>query len=66
MTLAVTTFLAILALLAALGVVAVAVLAAVGRLSVVREHIGPAALWLALAVQPSMCSASPARGPVSS
>ena len=50
MTLAVTTFLAILALLAALGVVAVAVLAAVGRLSVVRQHIGPVALWLALAV----------------
>lgn len=50
MTLAVTTFLALLALLAALGVIAVAVLAALGRLSVVREHVGPAALWLAFAV----------------
>jgi disulfide bond formation protein DsbB len=50
MTLAVTTFLALLALLAAVAVVAVAVLAAVGRLSVVREHVGPAALWLAFTV----------------
>ena len=50
MTLAVTTFLALLALLAAGGVVGVLVLAAVGWTSVVREHIGPAALWLAFVV----------------
>jgi disulfide bond formation protein DsbB len=50
MTLIVTTFLALLALLAASGVVAVVVLAAIGRLGWLRAHLGPASLWLAFAV----------------
>jgi disulfide bond formation protein DsbB len=50
MTLVVTTFLAILSLFAALGVVAVVVLGALGQLARVRALFGPAALWLAFAV----------------
>jgi disulfide bond formation protein DsbB len=50
MTLVVTTFLAILTLLAALGVVAVALLAAVGQLPRLRALIGPTPLWLAFGV----------------
>jgi disulfide bond formation protein DsbB len=50
MTLVVTTFLAILTLIAALGVVGVVVLAALGQLPRVRALFGPAALWLAFAV----------------
>jgi disulfide bond formation protein DsbB len=50
MTLVVTTFLAIITLTAALGVVAVVVLAALGQLPRVRALFGPAALWLAFAV----------------
>jgi disulfide bond formation protein DsbB len=50
MMLVVTTFLAILTLIAALGVVAVVVLAALGQLAPARALFGPAALWLAFAV----------------
>jgi len=50
MTLAVTTFLALLALFAAAGVVVILVLAAAGWLDGVREMLGAAPLWLAFAV----------------
>ena len=50
MTLVVTTFLAILTLIAALGVLAVIVLAALRRVAWVRPMFGPSALWLAFAV----------------
>ena len=50
MTLAVTTFLALLALFAAAGVVLIVVLAATGRLEGVRELLGAVPLWLAFAV----------------
>lgn len=50
MTLIVTTFLAILTLIAGLGVVAVVVLTALGQLTRVRALFAPAALWLAFAV----------------
>ncbi len=50
MTLAVTTFLALLALLASLAIVVVVVLVAIGRIEPVRQHVGPAALWLAFIV----------------
>jgi disulfide bond formation protein DsbB len=48
--LAVITFLAILALVAALGVVGVLVAATLGRLPTLRSAIGPAAVWLAATV----------------
>jgi disulfide bond formation protein DsbB len=50
MTLAVTTFLALLALFAAAGVVLIVVLAAIGWLDGVRELLGAVPLWLAFAV----------------
>ncbi len=50
MTLVIITFLAILTLLAAVGVVLVLVMAALGQLARVRELVGPLALWLAFAV----------------
>jgi disulfide bond formation protein DsbB len=50
MTLAITTFLALLAVVAALGVVAVVVLAVTGRLDDVRAQLGTSVLWLAFAV----------------
>lgn len=50
MTLVVTTFLAILTLLAALAVVAAAVLAISGHLRTVRVLVGPLALWLGFVV----------------
>jgi disulfide bond formation protein DsbB len=50
MTLIVTTFLAILTLIAALGVVAIVVLGALGQLARVRGLLGPAALWPAFGV----------------
>lgn len=50
MILVVTTFLATLALFAALGVLGVLAAAALGRLPVVRSRLGHAALWLAASV----------------
>ncbi|HEX6475125.1 MAG TPA: disulfide bond formation protein B, partial [Candidatus Limnocylindria bacterium] len=50
MTLAVATFLAVLALVALAGVVAVLVAAVIGRLEPIRSAIGSGALWLAFAV----------------
>jgi disulfide bond formation protein DsbB len=50
MTLAVTTFLALLALIAAAGVIITVALAAIGWLDAVRELLGAAPLWLAFAV----------------
>lgn len=50
MTLAVTTFLALLAIAAALGVVAVVVLAVTGHLDAVGSQLGTSVLWLAFAV----------------
>ncbi len=50
MTLAVATFLAVLALAALVGVVLVIVLAVIGRLEPIRTALGPGALWLAFAV----------------
>ncbi len=50
MTLVVTTFLAILTVLAAAGALLVLVLAALGQLARARELVGPVALWLAFAV----------------
>ena len=50
MTLAVTTFLTLLALFAAASVVLIVVLAAIGWLDGVRELLGAVTLWLAFAV----------------
>ena len=50
MNLAVTTFLALLALVAAIGVGAVVLLALAGWLEPAREQIGTTTLWLAFAV----------------
>jgi disulfide bond formation protein DsbB len=50
MTLAITTFLAILALVAAVGVLAVVILVASGRAAAIRARLGTTALWLAFAV----------------
>ena len=50
MVLVVTTFLAILTLVAATGLLAVGILAALGQLPRIRTLLGPAALWLAFVV----------------
>jgi disulfide bond formation protein DsbB len=50
MTLAVATFLAVLALAAMAGVVVAVVLAVIGRLEPIRGALGPSALWLAFVV----------------
>ena len=50
MTLAVATFLAVLALACLVGIVAVLVLALIGRPEPIRAALGPGALWLAFAV----------------
>ena len=50
MTIAVATFLAVLALVALAGVVVVLVAAVIGRLEPIRRAVGPAGLWLAFAV----------------
>ncbi len=58
MTLAVTTFLALLALFAAAGVVLIVVLAAIGRRDVVRQLLGAISIWLAFAVAATATAAS--------
>ena len=58
MTLAVTTFLALLSLLAALGVIVIIVAAATGRLGDLREQIGSVALWLGFAVSATATAGS--------
>jgi disulfide bond formation protein DsbB len=50
MTLVVTTFLALLTLLAGLALVGLMAVALLGRIGEVRRHVGPVALWLAFAV----------------
>ena len=50
MTLVVATFLAVLTLVSAAGIVVVLVLAAMGRLEPLQAAIGPNALWLAFLV----------------
>ena len=50
MTLVVTTFLALLALVAGVALLALVGSALLGRMEDVRRHVGPAALWLAFTV----------------